>query len=116
VPGPTGTMDGVSTYSTLFYRGPITTDGLDFFTVPPATTAVLRDVTAYAQGDGPDWAILVSDGGDGTRLWTPIVTTGGSWDVQRWKGRAVWNAGDVMGFYPTNGEWWLWASGYLLGA
>lgn len=83
------------------------------YTVPAGYRAVLRDVdVACATGSG-DTRIFFLENPQGGLVWVAIANPE-SYVSFQWRGRQVYNPGEIITFNPAEGAWDVMGSGYLL--
>lgn len=83
----------------------------DIYTVPDGKRAVLRDIDLIATGGG---TTQISFRNETTGEALVIFTGLAELESIAWRGRQVFYAGEVMGYYIVSGGWFLTGSGYLL--
>lgn len=83
------------------------------YTVPAATTVVLREVDAYVPDVSPTPLFFVLSTVPATAFF--LTASAGPASVQ-WRGRLVMPAGESLELSLGGGNWRVYGSGYLLSA
>lgn len=86
------------------------------YTVPAGYVAVVRDIEAWNFGGETDQLFTTANvpGPLAVAVWVTPEVAPNEW--AQWKGRAVFNAGDILQAQASSSSWSLFISGYLLSA
>ena len=104
----------MSVYSTLFYSASAPNGSTAAYTVPAATTVVVRDIEAF-NSTGAAIALSITrnvSGSTSSFIWVVEALAAQTWS--QWKGRAVLNPADVLEVNTNAVGLYVHISGYLL--
>lgn len=104
-------MSQVSVYSVRFVAEH-ESSGLVSYTVPSDYVAILRDVDVTNTGGVSGAFVVYGPGGINFWEWAPVYSA--TAPSASWRGRQVYNPGDVMAFQGVTSVYDYMASGYLL--
>lgn len=98
-------------YSTRLYAA-LDLHGNEGYTVPGGYVCVLRDVDIFSYSSGSESGFAL-EGDLGQVIWYVLVPPDTTQSYQ-WRGRQVFNPGDIITFNASAGSFDVTASGYLL--
>jgi hypothetical protein len=99
-------------YSTRLFEALALTTNVGY-TVPAGVRAVLRDVDIFIGAHGTETAFAIL-GGMGQVIWYVDVASATTGQSFQWRGRQVFNPGDIISFVASANGVDVSASGYLL--